>query len=184
MFESYLKGALLLANLEEEFKKVKHLIKSSHRLVLCGCGGSNSAILHMSQDYLKMAGIKTLSPDSPSLLTCIFNDFSREDAFREWAKVQRESGDLLIVVSSSGESDVTINCAKYFKSMGNKVITLTGFNQNNRLSQIGDVNVWFDTREYGVAEIFSEAFLHAILDSILEDKKNGFYQEYAPTGTV
>ena len=169
-----MKGALLLSGLQEEFKQVKQMILNSSRILFLGCGGSFQS--HMAHDYCKMAGIKTLAPEGASLLTCLFND-CKEEAFAKWISVQREPGDLLIVVSSSGNSDVTINAVKEFKRHSDNVVTITGFEKNNRLSKLGQVNIYLDTNIYGVHELMSECFLHAILDSILEERKNGYYKE-------
>lgn len=164
MLDKYIDNIHLLRQ-DIQYRKVKTLISEAKRLVFLGCGGSFCG--HMCHDYLKVLGKPTLSPDSPSLLSCLFNDYPKEDAYREWLKVQAQPGDLLIVVSSSGRSDVTINAAKYFKTVG-PVVTFTAFDDSNPLKHIGDINVYFPIRDYGIHEVYTEMFLHAILDELVE----------------
>jgi D-sedoheptulose 7-phosphate isomerase len=169
MLEEYMRGALLLSGLEKEHQKVKELIKTSKRLVFLGNGGSHHG--HLTHDFLKVGKIPSIAIEGASLLTCLFNDYPKEEAYKEWLKVQLQDGDLVIGISSSGESLNVINAIKYAKEQGNKTITLTGFKSNNHLSNYGDINVYFCTGSYGCHEIYSLAFLHSILDDIVKENQ-------------
>ena len=169
--KNYINSINLLEDLEKDFERVKNKILLAKRVVFLGCGGSMSACGHMAHDFLKMAGIKTLAPESASLLTCLFNDL-KENAYKQWIRTQCQKGDLLIVVSSSGNSECTFEAAKYFSENIGDVVTITAFNENNKLKSIPYCyHVYIDTCSYGIHETFSEIFLHSILDSILEDRQ-------------
>ncbi len=171
MFEEYLKGALLLSGLEEKCQEVEKLMHDSHRLLFLGAGGSFAACLHLAHDYSKVGKFPTECPSSPTLLTCLFNDYLKSEAYVEYLKVQLLPDDLVIVISSSGESDLTINAAKYAKLKGNSVITVSAFKEDNRLSKVGDINIHLKTDSFGVHEIFSEVIFHAILDKLVKENK-------------
>lgn len=158
-----------LLNSEQDFNEVYRLIDGASRLVFIGCGGSLSTCLHMAHDFLKVGKKRTLCPESPTLLSCLFNDYPNEDVFREWLKVQYQPGDLLIAVSSSGNSACTVNAAKYITGLGGDVLTFTAFDDSNQLKHIGTKNVYFPVRSYGIHEIYSEMFLHAILDKMVDE---------------
>jgi len=168
---NYIDNIDLLRSIEKHFDTVKKKILSAKRVVFLGCGGSMSVCGHMAHDFLKMAGIKTLAPESASLLTCLFNDLKGK-AYTQWVKTQCEKGDLLIVVSSSGNSECTYSATKYFRENEiGPIVTITGFNPNNKLRSLeGCEHIFINTCSYGIHETFSEMFLHSILDSILEDQ--------------
>ncbi len=170
MIEDYLKGALLLSGLEDKAKLVKELILNSRRLIFLGNGGSMSTCSHMAHDFLKVGKIKTICPESSNLITCLANDYGVEQMWEEWLEVQREPGDLLIVISSSGNSQNLINAVKYFKRWDDHVITITGFSPDNKLNHLGEVNVHLETDNFGVHEQFSGVFLHSILDDIVNEQ--------------
>ena len=170
MVDSYLRGALLLGSdkIRKQCVEVKQLIQNAKRLLFLGAGGSFAACLHLAHDYSKVGKIPTECPSSPTLLTCLFNDYHKSEAYVEYLKVQLLPNDLVIVISSSGESDLTINAAQYAKSQGNKVVTISAFKEDNRLSKVGDINIHFKTDSFGVHEIFSEVIFHAILDDLVK----------------
>ena len=168
MLEDYMKGALLLSSLQKEHYDVKSLIQQAKRLVFIENGGSHHG--HLAHDFLKVGKIPTIAIEGASLLTCLFNDYPKEDTYKEWLKVQLQEGDLVIGISSSGESLNVINAIKYANEK-TATITLTGFKKDNTLSNLGDINVYFNTTSYGVHELYSLAFLHSILDDIVKENQ-------------
>jgi D-sedoheptulose 7-phosphate isomerase len=81
-----------------------------------------------------------------------------------------DKGDLLICISSSGESKNIINGAKFAKKIGCKVVTLTGFNKKNRVRKIGYVNLWADSKNYNIIEMTHHTWLLSIVDIIAKAK--------------
>lgn len=180
MIDLYLKGALLLSDekIRKQHEEIKQLIKRCDRIVFIGNGGSHP--LHLSHDFLKVLQKPTLSIDNPSLLSCLLNDYDKEDTYLNWFKVQRRPGDLVIALSSSGESLNVINVVRWASLNNDKVITITGFSADNKLNKLGDVNVHLNIDSFGCHEIYALAFMHSILDDLVEEKKNGLYKEYVP----
>ena len=73
-------------------------------------------------------------------------------------------GDVLVAISSSGESPNILNGVKAAAARGIAVVTVSGFAPGNRLRGLGAVNFYVPSREYGFVEISSQALLHAMLD--------------------
>lgn len=176
MINEYMRGALLLSDskIREQHEEAKEAIRRSSRLVFIGNGGSFQQ--HMTHDFLKVGNINAISLDSASLLTCLANDCGVENIFAEWIDRIYQENDLLIAVSSSGKSQNIINGIKAFNKLRAiaennlyqpKIITLTGFERNNLVSQLGQINVWFNTKSYGIHECYSQIFLHSILDDLV-----------------
>ena len=147
------------------FDSVK-LIKEHKRLFFIGNGGSNSICSHMLEDFAKIERYQTFEFSDAALITCFANDYGYENAMAEWLKIYFTEGDLLIAISSSGNSPNINHAVDYVKSQNGKVITLSGFEHGNRLSNKGDINFWLDVKSYGIVECYHQTILHIILDEL------------------
>lgn len=78
------------------------------------------------------------------------------------------TGDLLVAISSSGNSENIVNGIMAGKKQGAEVITLTGFNRDNKCGKMGDFNVYVPCYEYGKVETIHVLILQQIVDLILE----------------
>ena len=159
----------LLKTQSINFKKVAHFIKNhspKNKIIICGNGGSSSIASHIATDITKILNKKTLTFADDNLITCYANDYGYENFIVELMKINLESKDLVILISSSGMSKNIVNAAKYIKSKKNRLITLTGFGKNNKLKKYGDVNVWVDSKKYNIVEMVHHIFLVAIIDSL------------------
>lgn len=172
MIDEYLRGALLLGTPEirQKHDELKEKILKHPRIIFIGNGGSFQG--HMAHDFLKVGKIPTLTPDSPSLLTCLANDYPKEQLFSSWLDVVWTFQDLLIAVSSSGESQNIINAIDLVQQKYNgDVVTITGFDKNNTVNKMGNINIHFETRSYGVHELMTNCFLHSILDDLVKNNE-------------
>jgi D-sedoheptulose 7-phosphate isomerase len=154
------------ADLQDKMKNSVALIKSVRRIFFIGNGGSNSICSHMMEDYGKIGGFRTFSFSDPALITCYANDCGYENAVAEWLKLHLDAGDLLIAISSSGESKNIINAVTVAHEKETKVITLSGFAEQNTLSKMGTINMHLPIKNYGIVECFHQTILHIILDSL------------------
>lgn len=142
------------------------LVRGVKRIFFLGNGGSNAICSHMMEDYGKIGGFRTFTFSDPALITCYANDYGYENAMMEWLKLHLDAGDLLIAVSSSGESKNIVNAARFASGNGAKLITLTGFKEGNTLSTTGDINFQLPVSNYGIVECYHQVILHIILDSL------------------
>jgi D-sedoheptulose 7-phosphate isomerase len=146
--------------------KAAELVKAHKRIFFIGNGGSNSICSHMMEDYMKMGRKHTMSFTDAAMITCYANDYGWERAMEEWIVAQFLPGDLLVAISSSGESKNILNAANKAKELKGKVITLSGFKDGNSLSKIGDANIVIPVSNYGIVENFHSMLLHVILDDM------------------
>tara|TARA_B110000046_G_C13026063_1_gene414203 strand:- start:7338 stop:7865 length:528 start_codon:yes stop_codon:yes gene_type:complete len=156
--------------LEEHARSLK-LIEKVRRIFFVGNGGSNSICSHMMEDFAKIGRFKTFAFSDPALITCYANDYGYENALAEWIKLNGESNDLLIAISSSGSSKNIINAVKEARQKSMKVITLSGFLESNKLIKTGDINFYIESQSYGVVECFHQVILHTLLDDYSEINK-------------
>jgi len=129
-----------------------------------GNGGSAGVASHAITDFVNVARLRAQTVHESSLLTCMANDYGYENAFTRILATLARSGDVLVAISSSGKSLNICNAAVKVRELGGTVITLSGFVPDNPLRALGDLNIWLDSRDYGMVEIGHEFILHNIAD--------------------
>jgi D-sedoheptulose 7-phosphate isomerase len=155
-------GLNLSLALIEEIKNKKS------NMYIIGNGGSSGIASHAANDFINMCNIKSYTFHDISVLTCLTNDYGYPSAYKKLLENFAISGDLLIAISSSGNSENILNAVKSFKLIdpSNKVITLSGFNNDNKLRKMGDLNYWINSTSYGIVEISHQFILHFFADSL------------------
>jgi len=137
---------------------------SNGSVFIIGNGGSASIASHVATDFVKVAKLRTYTLHDSSLMTCMSNDYGYENAFSKILSVMAKPNDVLIAISSSGNSLNIINAVNNMKILGGKIVTLSGFNNSNPLRISGNVNIWLDSSDYGFVEIGHQFILHNIAD--------------------
>ncbi len=145
--------------------------KEGNEVFFIGNGGSAGIAVHMTADFLKNGKMRTHSMFDPATITCLANDYGYEHVFSKQLEIVANPGDLLVAISSSGNSPNIINAAEMAKKMGCQVITFTGFKPDNKLRQMGDINVYVPCMEYGIVESIHNMILQQIVDEIMEKDK-------------
>ena len=133
-------------------------------LYLVGNGGSAGVASHAVTDFLNVGKLRAATLHDPSLLTCMSNDYGYDAAFARIVATVASPADVLIAISSSGQSANIRNAAAEMRKLGGKAITLSGFKRDNPLRSLGDVNVWLDSTDYGMVEIGHQFVLHNLAD--------------------
>ncbi len=83
-----------------------------------------------------------------------------------------ENGDVLILISSSGNSKNVVNAyKKAHKLKFRDIFTFTGFNKNSSLSRISQNNIWIDSKNYNQVENLHQICLLSIVDLFKKYKK-------------
>jgi D-sedoheptulose 7-phosphate isomerase len=152
--ENFLKAIKILRNIKNK------------KILIFGNGGSSSIASHASLDLTNVCNIKSLHFNDPSLITCYANDYGYENLITQSLKKFLEKEDVVILISSSGESKNMINAARFTKKNKNLLITFTGFNKNNQLKNIGDINFWVNSKTYNIVESIHQSWLLMLVDYI------------------
>ncbi len=138
--------------------------KAGNKVVLIGNGGSAAIASHHAIEFLKNGGIRALSLNDPAALTCLSNDLGYTNVFSEQLKLQGLPGDLLIAISSSGQSVNILKAVEVARANSMKIATFSGFQPDNLLRGRGDVNFYVNSNQYGFVEVAHHALIQAILD--------------------
>ena len=158
------------AELEQAAKMVSVAHQKGKKIVIVGNGGSAAMASHVTVDFTKAAGIRAINFNEADLITCFANDYGYEHWVAKALEAYSDSGDMAILISSSGKSQNILNGAKKAKNLGLSVITVSGFFPDNPLRKLGDLNLWVDSAEYNIVEMTHHVWLVAIIDYLIETK--------------
>ena len=146
--------------------------KNNKKILIFGNGGSSAIASHFSVDLTKNAKLRCLNFNEADLITCFANDFGFDHWVEKAIDYYGDKGDLLIVISSSGRSQNMLNGVKAARNANFKsVVTLSGFAKDNPLSQLGDINLWLDSRAYNFVESVHQIWLLTIVDLIIGSRE-------------
>lgn len=126
--------------------------KHEGSLVFIGNGGSAAIASHQATDFIRTCQIRAFAPLDHSLLTCFGNDCGYEKVFAEPLKVLMGEKDILVAISSSGQSRNIINAVDVVRGKNCSVVTLSGFGADNPLRKLGDVNFYVPSDSYRIVE--------------------------------
>ena len=155
----------------ENFYETLVKFQNKNNVHIFGNGGSASIASHFSMDLTNNSNIKCYSYNDPALITCYANDFKYENWVSRVIEKYGNKNDLLILISSSGESKNMLNAVlaarkkKFFK-----IVTFTGFDIRNSLKNKGDINIWIDSKMYNVVENSHQFYLLLLVDMIKKFK--------------
>ncbi len=156
----------------EEILQGVELIADVHSLggkvILAGNGGSAAMASHVAVDLVKAAKIRAINFNEADLITCFANDYGYENWVANAVRSYADPADLLILISSSGQSKNMINAALMAKKLGLRLITLSGFNETNPLKSLGQINLWVHSSHYNTVEMTHHIWLLSMVDYLAE----------------
>ena len=141
--------------------------KNRKKVLIFGNGGSSAIASHFTVDMTKNFNLPCLNFNEAALITCFANDYGYEHWVEKAVEFYGDDGDLIILISSSGNSENIVNAARVAKQLGIGIITFTGFKQDNPLKQEGNLNFWVDSRAYNIIENTHQIWLLMVCDLII-----------------
>jgi D-sedoheptulose 7-phosphate isomerase len=139
--------------------------KSRNKIYFIGNGASAAFANHMALDFSKNGKILSRSLSDSAFLTALSNDYSYENAMLEYLKIEGiTKDDLVITISSSGNSPNIISVLNYCKDNNIKSLGLSGLKNDNKSIELADYSIYVPMKTYGMVECIHQIFLHLILD--------------------
>lgn len=164
--------------LEKAILLLKNSIQNGKTIFVCGNGGSAAISNHYICDYLKL--IRTNTKYKPKvislssnleLITAISNDISYSEIFSYQLESLATKGDLLILVSSSGNSTNIIKAINVCKKKGVKTLGFSGFN-GGKLKKKVDCSIHLNLNNYGKTEDSHHILMHCLMHYFVMSFKN------------
>jgi D-sedoheptulose 7-phosphate isomerase len=155
------------------FQKIKATLNTlrsnRNKIYFIGNGASAAFANHMALDFSKNGKILSRSLSDSALLTALSNDYSYENAMLEFLKIEGVTKeDLVITISSSGNSPNIVSVLNYCKKNSIKSLALSGLKNDNKSITLADYSIYVPMKTYGMVECIHQIFLHLILDQSME----------------
>ena len=154
-------------------QRTKKLKEDNATMYFIGNGASSQMAGHMSADAAKNGQIRAQAFHETSLMTAVSNDTSYENVFAFPLNRFADPGDVLITISSSGNSPNIMRAIEVAKEIGLDIITLSGKGEDNKSRTKGMLNFYIPSNSYGIVECAHQVLLHSWLDQYMEE--NGLF---------
>lgn len=146
-------------------------LKAGGKVISCGNGGSMCDAMHFAEELTgkfrdDRPPIAAVSISDPSHISCVGNDHGFEQVFARFVQAHGKPGDVLLAISTSGNSPNVLRAAEAAKRQGVQVVCLTG-KDGGKLAALCDVEVRVPHGGYAdrVQEVHIKV-IHALIDHI------------------
>ena len=160
-----------MEQLSRAFEKMRETRERGGKVILVGNGGSAAMASHVAVDLTKAAGLRAVNFNEADLITCFANDYGYEHWVEQGFGFYDDRADLVVLISSSGRLLNIVNAGRKAKQMGLPLITFSGFDGDNSLRGLGDLNFWADSHAYNVVEMTHHVWLLALVDRLVADSE-------------
>jgi D-sedoheptulose 7-phosphate isomerase len=146
-------------------------LRNGNKLISCGNGGSMSDAMHFAEELTgrfrnERKALAAVSISDPTHISCVANDYGYEFIFSRYVEAMGNEGDILLGISTSGNSKNVINAIEAAKRKGMKTVVLTG-KTGGILSNIADIEIRAPHSEFADrAQEIHIKVIHALIDGI------------------
>ena len=146
-------------------------LRNGNKLISCGNGGSMSDAMHFAEELTgrfrnERKALAAVSISDPTHISCVANDYGYEFIFSRYVEAMGNEGDILLGISTSGNSKNVINAVEAAKRKGMKTVVLTG-KTGGILSNIADIEIRAPHSEFADrAQEIHIKVIHALIDGI------------------
>jgi D-sedoheptulose 7-phosphate isomerase len=163
-----------IAAIEKAALVLSGAISEGKKIIACGNGGSMSDAMHFAGELTgrfkhDRPALPAISISDPSHITCVGNDYGFDAIFSRFVESMGNAGDVLLAISTSGNSANVIKAAEAALGKGMKVVALTG-KTGGLIAKLADAEVRVDGGKYSdrVQEVHIK-ILHILVDLIEQE---------------
>jgi D-sedoheptulose 7-phosphate isomerase len=174
ILDNFINNPINFEKLEGAGKIMLEAIKSGKKILSCGNGGSMCDAMHFAEELSgrfreDRQALPAIAISDASHLTCAANDYGFDSVFSRYLESVGFEGDVLLAISTSGNSANVVKAAIKAKERGMKVIALTG-KDGGKLASIADIEIRAPYSKYSdrVQEIHIKA-IHSLIHFIEEN---------------
>ncbi|WP_192823032.1 D-sedoheptulose 7-phosphate isomerase [Rufibacter sp. LB8] len=153
-----------LSAIEQAALLMGQSLKNGGKILSCGNGGSMCDAMHFAEELTgryreNRAPMAAISISDPSHLSCVSNDYGYQDVFSRYVEALAKPEDVLLAISTSGNSGNALKAAEAAKKIGAKVVSLTG-KDGGQLAALSDVEI--RVPHFGYADRIQEIHIKVI----------------------
>lgn len=160
-----------LSAIEKAGELMVKSIASGHKIISCGNGGSMCDAMHFAEELSgkfrnDRKAIAALSISDASHISCVGNDYGYDFVFSRYLEAIGQKGDVLLAISTSGNSKNVILACQTAKEKGMTIVALTG-KDGGKLAALADVEIRAPHSEYADrAQEIHIKIIHSLIDFI------------------
>ena len=161
----------LIENVGSATKLMVDAIRNGCKIISCGNGGSMSDAMHFAEELTgrfrdDRPAIPAVSISDPSYITCVGNDYGFEYIFSRFVEGVGKQGDILLAISTSGNSKNVVNAVISAQEKNMKVVALTG-NEGGKIGELADIEIRVPYKGYAdrIQEVHIK-IIHSLIQSI------------------
>jgi D-sedoheptulose 7-phosphate isomerase len=171
VLEQFLSDQQQLNHIEQAVETMAQCLQDGHKIIACGNGGSHCDAMHFAEELSgryrnNRKALAAMAISDPSHLSCVGNDYGYEYVFSRYVEALGRPGDILLGISTSGNSANILNAISAAKELGMTCIGLTG-KDGGKMKDVLDIEIRAPHSEFAdrAQEIHIKA-IHAMIDGI------------------
>lgn len=164
VLDTFLADEATIARIAQAAELIANSLKTGGKVLTCGNGGSLCDAQHFAEELSgryrhDRPALAAIALTEASHMTCVANDYGFEFVFSRFVQALGRSGDVLLAISTSGNSPNVFNAAEAARSLGMQVVALTG-KDGGKLAPLSDVEI--RVPHFGFADRIQEVHIKAI----------------------
>lgn len=171
ILDQFLSDQQQLNHIEQAVEAMAQCLQNGHKIIACGNGGSHCDAMHFAEELSgryrnNRKALAAMAISDPSHLSCVGNDYGYEFVFSRYVEALGRPGDILLGISTSGNSQNILNAMASAKQLGMTCIGLTG-KDGGKMKDVLDIEIRAPHSEFAdrAQEIHIKA-IHAMIDGI------------------
>lgn len=166
-----------IAAIEQAAKLLADSFKAGGKVLSCGNGGSHCDAMHFAEELTgryreNRPGYPAIAISDPSHISCVSNDFGYEFVFSRYLEAVGRQGDVLLGLSTSGNSANILRAIEVARANGIKTIALTG-KDGGKMAGLADVEI--RVPHFGYADRIQEVhikIIHILIQLVEKEMEN------------
>jgi D-sedoheptulose 7-phosphate isomerase len=164
VLHDFLAQPATLSSIEAAAQLMGNSLKNGGKILSCGNGGSMCDAMHFAEELTgryrdERAPMAAISISDPSHMSCVINDYGYDHVFSRYVQALIRPGDVLLGISTSGNSANVLRAAEAARAGGAQVISLTG-KDGGKLAPLSDVEI--RVPHFGYADRIQEIHIKVI----------------------
>ena len=163
--------------IEEAINIIVNAFQNGGKIIACGNGGSHCDAMHFAEELTgryrnNRKALPALAISDSSHITCVGNDYGYDYIFSRFVEAHGNTGDVLLVISTSGNSANVINALETAKTLGMRTIALTG-KDGGKIKDLCELEIRAPKSDYADrAQEIHIKIIHSLIDGI--ENRMGF----------
>ncbi|MFN5169006.1 MAG: D-sedoheptulose 7-phosphate isomerase [Cyclobacteriaceae bacterium] len=145
VLQQVLSSPELLSKIDAAARVMSESVKQGGKIISCGNGGSHCDAMHFAEELTgkyrePRQAIPAICISDPSHISCVGNDYGYDHIFSRYLEALGNQGDVLLGITTSGNSANVVKAAEVARTKGMKVIMLTG-NSGGKVAPLADIEI-------------------------------------------